>query len=275
MDEIPDSLVDKVGPWSEVKLDIIRKYAQAYSNILSAKPYFKHVYIDAFAGLGFHKSKASEEYVKGSPRLAVETEPPFKEYHFIDIDKTKVASLETLKPLTKGVVHVYEGNCNPILVNDILPTIKNEDYKRALCLLDPYGLHLDWEVMELAGKMGTVEIFVNFPVMDMNMNILRHNPDNIDLKQADRMTAFWGDDSWRDTFYSNENFLFEMEEKSATNEQVVAEFCNRLKKVAGFDYVAEPLPMRNKSNAVLYYLLFASPNKTGGKIVKDIFDKYR
>jgi hypothetical protein len=28
----------------------------------------------------------------------------------------------------------------------LLPTIKYGDYKRALCLLDPYGLHLDWDV---------------------------------------------------------------------------------------------------------------------------------
>ena len=33
--------------------------------------------------------------------------------------------------------------------------------------------------------------------------------------------------------------------------------------------------MRNRSGAVVYYLYFASPNKTGAKIVGDIFKKHR
>ena len=44
-------------------------------------------------------------------------------------------------------------------------------------MLDPYGLHLDWEVIETAGKMRSIEIFLNFPIMDMNRNALWRNPD--------------------------------------------------------------------------------------------------
>ena len=44
-------------------------------------------------------------------------------------------------------------------------------------LLDPYGLHLDWQVIYTAGQMKSVEIFLNFPIMDMNMNVLKHNPE--------------------------------------------------------------------------------------------------
>jgi three-Cys-motif partner protein len=65
-----------------------------------------------------------------------------------------------------------------------------------------------------------------------------------------------------------------MEEKNS-NEIVVSAYCERLKKIAGFKYVAEPLPMRNTRGAVVYYLLFASPNATGNKIVEHIFNKYR
>lgn len=49
----------------------------------------------------------------------------------------------------------------------------------------------------------------------------------------------------------------------------------RLKDVAGFAYVPDPMPMRNTRGAVVYYLFFASPNATGAKIVSDIFSKYR
>jgi hypothetical protein len=50
--------IDEIGPWSEVKLDILKRYAVEYSKILSNQrnPSFFHVYIDAFAGAGFHLS---------------------------------------------------------------------------------------------------------------------------------------------------------------------------------------------------------------------------
>ena len=45
---------DRIGYWSEIKLEIIKEYASAYSTILAAQtgPSFYHVYIDAFAGAG-------------------------------------------------------------------------------------------------------------------------------------------------------------------------------------------------------------------------------
>jgi hypothetical protein len=59
------------------------------------------------------------------------------------------------------------------------------------------------------------------------------------------------------------------------NEIFAEAFRERLLKIAGFKFVPDPLPMRNSSNAVVYYLYFASPNKTGDKIVRHIFDKFR
>ena len=46
--------------------------------------------------------------------------------------------------------------------------IKFVNYDRGLCLLDPYGLTLDWRVVELIGKSNVIDLFINFPVMDMN-----------------------------------------------------------------------------------------------------------
>ena len=70
------------------------------------------------------------------------------------------------------------------------------DFHRGLCLLDPYALNLDWEVVQGAGQMHSIEIFLNFMVMDVNMNVLWKNPDAMcRLPQLARMDAFWGDRS--------------------------------------------------------------------------------
>ncbi len=68
-------------------------------------------------------------------------------------------------------------------------------YRRALCTLDPYGLHLDWEVIEQAGQSKPIEIFLNFPVTDINRNVLWLSPDRVSQDQRDRLNAFWGGSS--------------------------------------------------------------------------------
>jgi three-Cys-motif partner protein len=59
----------EIGYWSEIKLDIIKDYATAYSRILSSQknPNLYHIYIDAFAGAGKHISKKTGTFILGSP----------------------------------------------------------------------------------------------------------------------------------------------------------------------------------------------------------------
>ena len=86
--------------------------------------------------------------------------------------------------------------------------MRYEDYKRGLCLLDPYGLHLDWQVIYTAGQMRSIEIFLNFPIADMNRNVLRRDENKVDDSQLERMNRFWGDESWKEAAYSTEGNLF-------------------------------------------------------------------
>jgi three-Cys-motif partner protein len=127
--------------------------------------------------------------------------------------------------------------------------------------------------MLTAGQMKTIEIFLNFPIADMNRNVLRHSPESVDPKQISRMNAFWGDESWRDDAYDKSGNLFGWEEKT-TNEAMVKAFQKRLKTIAGFKYVPDPMPMRNSNNAVVYYLFFASNKPVAAEIVSQIFYKY-
>ena len=60
-------------------------------------------------------------------------------------------------------------------LSKVFPNICFETQQRALCILDPYGLHLDWKVIETQENPVT-EIFLNFPVMDMNINVFWGNP---------------------------------------------------------------------------------------------------
>ena len=138
----------------------------------------------------------------------------------------------------------------------------------------PLLLH-DFSLVVTAGKMRSIEIFLNFMIMDANMNVLWKSPDTVPPDQADRMTAFWGDDSWRKAAYKTEPGLFGDLEEKASNEALVAAYRERLQNVAGFKYVPAPIPMRNTRGATIYYLFFASHNQTGNRIAESVFKKYR
>lgn len=255
-----------------MKLAILAEYARLYNQILRSNR-LKSVYIDGFAGAGHHKAKGSERVIEGSPTRALNAKPPFDEFHFIDMDPKRAGALAGLAEGRKNV-HVYEGDCNRILVDQVFPKIKWEHYQRALCILDPYGLHLDWQVIQRAGDSGITEKFLNFPVMDMNMNVFWANPDRVTPENQERMTRFWGDDSWKLAAYDTVQGLFgEMQEKNSIDRIVVA-FQSQLRKKAGFAYVPKPVPMRNTKGAIVYFLFFASHKETANKIVKYIFERY-
>jgi len=251
---------DEIGRWSEIKLDIIEKYALPYSQILSSQtnPEFPHVYIDAFAGSGTHISRTTRDPVRGSPQRALDIHPLFKEYYFIDTDGAKVAELKRIVS-NHPEAHALEGDCNSKLLTEVFPKVRHEDYRRGLCLLDPYGLDLDWEVIKTAGQMRSIDMILNFPVMDMNRNVLWSNPEDVDLADLSRMNAFWGDESWKKVAYHQQPNLFgEVREIKESNRTIALAFRKRLQEVAEFAHVSQPLPMRNSKGTTVYYLFLAS-----------------
>jgi three-Cys-motif partner protein len=213
--------------------------------------------------------------VQGSPLIALNTNPPFHEYHFIDSDTGRASELRK-EAGNRADVFTYSEDCNTVLLSKVFPRADYQKYKRALCLLDPYNIDLTWEVIETAGKARSIEIFMNFMIMDINRNALRKNPDKSVASKVAQMTRLWGDDSWLDAGYDQVPTLFDYSKPvKVPNERFAEAFRERLEKKAGFKFVPKPMPMKTKNNSVIYYLYFASQNKAGMGIVNDIFDKYR
>ncbi len=292
MKKTQTSNLDEIGDWSVAKLNIVKAYAGQYSTILQSQgagrgntQKFHFGYIDGFAGAGEHVHKNTGEIVAGSPLNALNLANRFDEYYFIDLDPARVQRLKKMCE-DRANAHVILGDCNDVLLSQLFPKFKFEDYRRALCFLDPYGLGLKWNVLATAGGMKSIEIFLNFPVMDINRNAKKKNIAEIDPDHRGRMTAFWGDESWHAAMYapsSQGNFHGTLsgladnspELEKNDNEALVAAFQKRLKEVGGFKFVPKPVPMKNSQNAVVYYLFFASNNKTGDKIASHIFKGYR
>ncbi|MCJ7797845.1 MAG: three-Cys-motif partner protein TcmP, partial [Thermoleophilia bacterium] len=265
---------DEVGPWTEIKLEIIRKYAAAYSTVLAKQPALRHIYVDAFASSGLHRSKETGELIQGSPLVALSVKPPFHEYHFIELKPRKTAALRSLIP-REPHIHIYTEDCNQVLLRDILPRCRYKARRRALWLLDPNGIHYHWRVVEAAGREGSIELLMNFSIMDIHRTVGTRDPSKPTQQYVDRMTLFWGDESWREVVHSSEGILFPEFRHKASGQQIVDAYCRRLRDMAGFCYVPKPLLITDTANHSLYYIVFASKNATGNRIASDILRQYR
>jgi|HubBroStandDraft_6_1064221.scaffolds.fasta_scaffold08232_3 three-Cys-motif partner protein len=147
------------GPWTQQKLEILSKYLRAYRLIFDKNPkarFFETSYVNAFAGTGeiprpmlrgFFKDdpdllKAEEEFRKGSVKRALEVDPPFHHYVFIEKDSDKCKELEALKKEhPKRDIKIICDDANTALLN----WCKQLDTKkaRAVVFLDPLGACVD------------------------------------------------------------------------------------------------------------------------------------
>lgn len=280
--------LDEIGDWSVDKLSILKAYAEQYSLVLqnqhgpAGERRLRYGYIDGFAGAGKHVHKTTREIIPGSPLNALNTKHKFDEYHFVDLDADRVSRLRRLIAGVPGAV-VHEGDCNAVLLQSVFPQFRFEDFKRALCSLDPYGMHVRWDVLRRAGEMGTIEVFLNFPIADINRNAKRERISDVGPDHRTRMTALWGDESWHPAMFppsKQSSFLDLLGDTSsnvenAGNDSFASAFRERLKTAGKFKFVPEPVPMRNSKNAVVYYLFFAGNNETGYRIANHILKKYR
>jgi three-Cys-motif partner protein len=270
---------DTIGPWSRDKLNLLGKYLQAYVTIFRNQEWCQgYYYIDAFAGSGKFRLRDADaqEYIDGSPFVALRLDPAFSGYFFVEISSRRAERLQELvRTYPDRQVRIFQGDSNKILVDEIIPNIRYADFKRGFIFLDPFGMQVEWQTVEKIAEARSLEIFLNFPLMALNRSVLKSRFDDLSEKDIERMNRFWGSDRWMEEIYSEQKNLFdEIEwEKTVSKARELANiFKGRLEEV--FDCVSEALVMRNSKNAPLYCLFYAGHNATGRKITNDIFKKY-
>jgi three-Cys-motif partner protein len=267
---------DTIGRWSLEKLDLLRKYLQAYVTVLKKQGFIKgYEYIDGFAGTGRPKARDEQRYVEGSPRVALGLSTPFTRYHFIEISDWRIKKIEAMKrDFPDREIEIYQGDCNEMLCGRIIPSLSYSSYKRAIAFLDPFGMSLEWDTLKTIASTKTIEVFVNFPVMDINRNVRRKDESRIPEESRERMDRFWGP-GWEGEIFEVQRDLFD-EEKTVLKPQSAKDLGYRYQRrlLEIFKYCTIPVVLRNSINAPLYCLIFAGHNETGKNIAEDIFGKF-
>lgn len=277
------------GQWTQKKLAKVSSYLTAYTNALKNKP-FTLIYIDAFAGTGYRTMEKSSSFGfgifddqvgddirafhDGSAKIALQNDPRFDKYYFIEQDAEKCAELEKLKqefPDKKNDIRIFNEDANVALRSICDNWNRRSD--RAVLFLDPFGMNVSWDTIEAIAKTESIDMWYLFPLSMGVMRLLK-NDGNLPESWQRKLDDIFGESDWRQKFYKTEvvqGLLFddEVTKKTADAKQVSEYFVKRLETI--FAGVAKkPLTLYNAKNSPLYLLCFASGNKKGAPIALKI-----
>lgn len=292
------------GHWTEEKLDAFEKYVKAYLTIMNSyreKFGWKLLYFDAFAGSGSRTYDESIEsplmlklfqddfltveqmntYQGAAERVVkIDNQLGFDKYYFVDLDKESNDKLrEKLAPYDKGE-HKFEyrnEDANSIIKEMGRFLLKTPNWK-ALVLLDPFGMNLDWNTIE-SMKYAGVDLWILVP-SGMIINRLLERDGS--LKHIERLKSYFGmtKEEILKVFYrkriSNPDLFgerHELVEKVKNPIAKIAElYVSRLKTL--FEFVTEtPLVLENNHGLPIFHFVCASHNHTAVKIAQDIIRK--
>jgi three-Cys-motif partner protein len=282
-----------VGQWAKDKLDRLGRYLHEYTKIMRKQRWCDgYYYIDAFAGPGQHevRSKAhstarnllldvanfgqsqeeQRQFLAGSPRVALDIEYPFTGYVFVERSTTRVAALELLKTEygKSRRIRIRQRDCNGFLCERVASNPQIDWNKnRALVFLDPFGMQVPWSTLAALGGTKAIEVFLNFPVGMAIQRLLPRDTRKLTDQRRAMLDTYFGSPEWVGVVYSKSTTLFgdEAERKvEQSGERLVKWYRGRLKEAFGF--VSKAALIRNTRSGHLYYLMLASPNKTGVRI---------
>lgn len=267
-----DSTHEFGGVWTQDKLNALQSYLRAFTAALSnQKHWCTTVYIDAFAGTGDCGLSLNNEIITiaGSAKLALGTDPTFDEVVFIEKNKKRFKELEKLKSLyPQYKIHIYQGDANlllpEILIRHISKTSVSKDH-RGVMFIDPYGMHVEWDVLKKIASTGKLDVWYLFPLSGLYRQAAK-NLMALDSKKKTAISRILGDSDWEKTFYRacpiGDMFGAESSQERAMEVKDFVKFVtSRLETI--FPYVHPPLilPKFGPPQFALYFALSNSSPK--------------
>ena len=264
------------GPWTQEKLEILRRYLDTYTTALKNKR-FTLTYIDAFAGAGGMYIDSDDEYAEfhefheGSTKIALEiSDKQFDRLVFIEENSGRIQSLQALANQYSGRnISIIEGNTNQEIPN-FCNSMRSSD--RAVVFLDPFATEVSWDTVKAIADTEKIDCWILFPLMAITrMMPTGKEPNEAMSNQLDRI--FGGRQYWQQNYQDSLQIpLFDnrpRREREQGNEKIADSYKEQLRTV--FHCVAEPRRiLRNSKNGPLFELFFAASNPRGASTAIEI-----
>ncbi|MFN4235866.1 MAG: three-Cys-motif partner protein TcmP [Vogesella sp.] len=269
------------GNWTVIKLEMLQRYLEAFNTALQGKPLpsspFRRVFIDAFAGTGECAITLDGKTVRidGSAKLALEVQPGFDDYYFIDLKAKHVKALNELAQTYPGKrVAVLAGDGNA-RVGELLQQIGWKG-SRAVMFLDPYGMAVRWETLQQIAATGAIDLWYLFP-LNAVCRQAANQFDKVDASKSEALTRLFGTTDWVEDFYrdTDQTDLFAEEEMAVkrqrvlSQDEILAYMQRRLRTI--FPVVLDPIKLPDQGSPI-FALFFASanPSQSAVKLTKRI-----
>ncbi len=258
---------------------MVLRYLGFYTKALNGK--FKNlVYIDAFAGTGSREHDEGGETcsTEGSALLALDIEPPFSKYFFIEMDQKKALELtRKLASKSERETSVIVGDAN-INVRNIL-TRWDKYTSRGVVFLDPFAMSVEWATLEAIAKTESLDLWFLFPFNA----VARTLPLNGEIPDSwrEKLINIFGEDP-TDNLYTTNTYpsLFPEEVNESTTyrqsglKPLGRYIIKRMQSIFHGHVANQALVLKNSNNSALFLLLFcsANPHPTASSLAKKVVD---
>ena len=259
------------GAWTEIKLDILRKYLDFYTKALS-KQGFELLYIDAFAGTGRRTEivpsvpiLGQEEKIislDGSARIALNIDQQFDRYLFIETNSKRIKELEKLRAeFCNTYIKIENADANTVITELARKPIWDCNKFRGVIFSDPYGMEVSWETLKAIVTTESFDVWYLFPLSGVCRQAARDHTKMGEYKK-EALDKLFGTREWENAFYEKitRRGLFEITENTVrklTIKQIEEWISNRLKTI--FSHVSAPVVLP-ATGAQLYSLYFCISN---------------
>ncbi|WP_197411770.1 MULTISPECIES: three-Cys-motif partner protein TcmP [unclassified Sphingopyxis] len=279
------------GEHTELKLDVLGAYLDFYCNALKNQR-FETWYIDGFAGTGFRQQTEmtggifdnepiafKEKTLLGSASIALNVDPPFDHYRFVEAHGPRRAALNELCDAAGARDCAIQGGDANDYIQKILadpPWSQHRDQwrQRAVVFLDPYGMSVKWQTLKALAESERADVWYLFNIKAVNQQMARDSA-RIDSSKFLALQEQFGTADWQTAFYRSgptQGTLFgdtaPSSSKVATPEQISHFMRERLSTL--FRYVSDPLPLTvgNMDRYFELYCLSNSPSPQAIALIK-------
>ena len=277
------------GDWTDEKLAILKEYLYRYNTALKKQP-FTRIYIDAFAGTGYRVQRQSQfqvpdlfaesndtesqDLLKGSAKLALEVEPSFDRFIFVETDEAKVEELESLKAHHSdkaGQIEIKRSDANSFLQKYCV----EQDWRghRAVLFLDPFATEVAWTTVEAVARTRAMDVWILFPLMAVNRLLAKDASKSF----RKRLDVIFGTPEWFERFYrtTKEEDIFGQSlatVRKACDFKRIGDFYEERLRTVFAGVAAERCVWDNSRRSPLFQFFFAAGNPNGAPIAVNIAD---
>jgi len=258
------------GYWTEQKLSMLADYLPCFTTAASKKAKTT-LYLDLFAGDVENVSRTTGASIAGSPKVALDTVPPFGKVVLFELPAEAARLGQRLHRDYPGRdLTVYPGNCNLTIdqaLRDLAPLARAPTF----ALIDQYAAEIHWTTLAKLAQFkrrspNKVELWLLFAPSMLPRGLAQDDPGRV-AEFADRITAMYGTPAWQHIHDARQAGRLG---PADTRYELVNLMRWRLEWALRYK-ITHTFEMKNTHGGPLYEMIFATDNAAGNRIMSHIY----